>query len=149
MTYGNMRGAKQYGQVAVQSDIAYASPHRIIQMLLIGALDKIAAAKGHLVRGDIKQKGAQITWAMSIINGLRMSLDHKDGGEITANLDNLYEYMSRRLLQANVENNVGILDEVSGLLREIKAAWDAIPEEAKALRPGPEAPATPGVAAGR
>lgn len=128
MTYSRKRsGAAQYGQAAIGAEIAYASPHRLVQMLMEGALDKIAAAKGQVGRRDFEGKARNISWAVSIINGLRNSLDHDKGGEIAANLDDLYDYMGRRLMKANVDNDVSILEEVTGLLGEIKNAWDAIP----------------------
>jgi flagellar protein FliS len=135
----NLAGAlKAYNQVGVQTDVASASPHRLIQMLMEGALEKIAIAKGHMERGEIANKGAHISWAISIIDGLRMSLDKETGGDLAQNLGALYEYMQRRLAEANIENNVSILDEVASLLREIKTAWDAISErgplEAEQLR---------------
>lgn len=129
MSYAKERdGLARYGQVAVSAEVAYASPHRLVQMLMEGALDKIAVAKGQLARRDLEGKGRNISWAVSIINGLRNSLDHDRGGEIAANLDDLYDYLCRRLLQSNSENDLSILDEVSSLLGEIKAAWDAVPE---------------------
>ena len=132
MGYNNPRGAlKQYGQVATQAGVAVADPHRLIQMLLDGALEKIATAKGFMQRGEIAKKGNNLTWAISIIDGLRVSLDKEKGGEIARNLDDLYDYMERRLFQANLENNIDLLDEVTGLLREIKSAWDAIPDEVR------------------
>ncbi|THF73023.1 MAG: flagellar export chaperone FliS [Methylophaga nitratireducenticrescens] len=118
-----------YGRGAVASEVNFASPHRIIQMLMEGALSKIATAKGCIARNDIAEKSRQITWGMNIIQGLRTSLDAQKGGEVAANLDSLYEYMGRRLLEANVTNDVAILDEVSSLLMEVKAGWDNIPAE--------------------
>jgi flagellar protein FliS len=101
----------KYSQVAVQANTTYASPHRLIQMLLEGALEKIATAKGHLARGSIANKGQQISWALSIIGGLRASLDMSAGGEIAQNLFNLYDYMERRLLHANLRNDVAALNQ--------------------------------------
>ncbi|RLJ17031.1 flagellar export chaperone FliS [bacterium endosymbiont of Escarpia laminata] len=133
MSLNHRRGAQQYGSVATGSEVDYATPHRLVQMLMEGALDKIAIAKGHMDRGEPEPKGRHITWAISIINGLRGSLDLKAGGEIAANLDNLYEYMVRRLTESNLINDQAILDEVSGLLLEIKSAWDVIPEDVKRM----------------
>jgi flagellar protein FliS len=132
MSYANARGAlKQYGQASVQADASTAGPHRVIEMLLEGALEKVATAKGHMKRGEVAEKGRHVGWAISIIGGLRMSLDKETGGEIATNLDDLYDYMSRRLLEANSVNDPALLDEVTNLLREIKGAWSAIPESAK------------------
>ena len=120
----------QYKQVGVQSGIESASPHRLIQMLMAGALEKMSAAKGFMTRGEIAPKGEQIGWAISIIDGLRVSLDKSVGGELVDNLDALYDYMGRQLVLANMNNDVELLNEVSGLMREIKAGWDGIAKEA-------------------
>lgn len=136
MSHINVRSQlKQYAQVGAQSGVAAADPHRLVQMLMAGGLDKIASAKGQMERGEIVEKGANISWAISIVDSLQASLDRERGGDIAASLAGLYEYMTRRLLQANIENNTAILDEVAGLLSQIKEAWDAIPEEAKQPRP--------------
>lgn len=66
-------------------------------MLMAGALDKIATAKGHMLHENMSEKGRHISWAISIISGLQSSLDMESGGEVSANLDNLYDYMVRRL----------------------------------------------------
>lgn len=118
----------QYSQMAVRSVADTASPHRLIQMLMQGALDKMATAKGALMRSDIATKGEQISWAISIISGLRGSLD-LNAGAIATNLDGLYDYMERRLIDANIENDPAIIDEVMGLLKDIKEAWDAIGDQ--------------------
>ena len=120
----------QYKQVGVQSGIESASPHRLIQMLMAGALEKMSAAKGFMTRGEIAPKGEQIGWAISIIDGLRVSLDKSVGGDLVENLDALYDYMGRQLVLANMHNDVDLLNEVSSLMREIKAGWDGIAKEA-------------------
>lgn len=125
----NKKAIEGYGRNAVESEVNYASPYRIIQMLMEGALSKLATAKGCIARNDIAEKSRQITWGMNIIQGLRTSLDAEKGGEIAANLDALYEYMGRRLLEANVSNDPAIIDEVISLLQEVKAGWDSIPAE--------------------
>lgn len=127
----NKKAMEGYGRGAVESEVNFASPHRIIQMLMEGALSRLATAKGCIERRDIAEKSRQITWGMNIIQGLRTSLDAEKGGEVAANLDSLYEYMGRRLLEANVNNDPDIIDEVILLLREVKEGWDAIPAEYK------------------
>lgn len=132
MRYGTQTNKlNAYNKVGAQSKMENASPHRIIQMLLEGALEKIAIAKGHVQRKQTGDAGSHISWAISIIDGLRMSLDKSVESDITTNLDNLYDYMGRRLLEANKEQSVAYLDEVSELLKTIQSAWDQIPEEAK------------------
>lgn len=120
-----------YKKVGVHADIEAASPHRLIQMLMEGALDKIAIAKGHMQQGNVAEKGAHISWAIAIIDGLKTSLDKSAGGEIAENLDALYEYMQNQLLRANIDNSVEKLDEVSRLILTIKDGWDNIPDEYK------------------
>lgn len=118
---------QQYNKISVSSGVESASPHRLIQMLMLGALEKINTAKGHMARGEVSSKGGNISWAISIIDGLRASLDLNTGGEIAQNLDDLYDYMTRRLARANIENDADILDEVASLLRSIKLSWDDVP----------------------
>ena len=130
MKHPNMRNAmNEYNQTAVKASIMSASPHRLIQMLMEGALDKIAIAKGCMERNQIELKGKHISWAISIIGGLRSSLDKKAGGDIAQNLEDLYDYMERRLAAANAQNDPAILDEVTALMRQIKEAWDAIGDQ--------------------
>lgn len=126
---GNKTRIDGYRQQGLAGVVESATPHRLIQMLMEGGLDRIAAAKGHMERGEIAEKGAQVSWAISIIDGLRVSLDKPVGGEIAQNLDDLYNYMMMRLTEANIRNEPAYLDEVANLLRQIKGAWDAIPQE--------------------
>jgi flagellar protein FliS len=100
-------------------------------MLLDGALGKIAVAKGLMSRNETAQKGEVIGQVISIVGGLRASLDMSAGGEIAANLNNLYEYIERRLLESNLKNDASILDETGALLREVKTAWESIPQESR------------------
>ncbi|MDH5181187.1 MAG: flagellar export chaperone FliS [Gammaproteobacteria bacterium] len=120
---------KEYNKVSVASSVEAADPHRLIQMLMQGAMEKVAIAKGYMERSDVANKGAHISWAISIIEGLRTSLNKDAGGELAQNLDDLYDYMIRRLLRANIENNIDILDEVSSLMVTIKGAWDELPQQ--------------------
>jgi flagellar protein FliS len=125
----NHRSAlQQYNQVRAHVQTEGASPHRLIQILMDGAIEKINVAKGLIERRDIPEKVRNINWALSMIDGLRQSLDIEKGGEIANNLESLYDYMQRRLIIANAENDPSILDEVVGLMLEIKSAWDAVPE---------------------
>ena len=121
-----MTAMKQYQRVSVHSEVFEASPHRLIQMLMEGALERIAQARGAIARNAYAEKGELIGKAISIIGGLREPLDHTVGGELSQNLDSLYDYMISRLLEANREGDVARLDEVSSLLREVKSGWDAI-----------------------
>ncbi|PKM33664.1 MAG: flagellar protein FliS [Gammaproteobacteria bacterium HGW-Gammaproteobacteria-12] len=117
---------RQYQQVHTQAQIAEASPHRLIQMLFEGALDRLAQAQGALMRGQTAEKGLLIGKAIKIVGGLREALNKEQGGELAENLDGLYEYMIQQLTQANLKNDAAILGDVAGLLREVKKGWDGI-----------------------
>ena len=117
---------KQYQQVNTHAQVSEASPHRLIQMLLAGALDRIAQAQGAMARGQVELKGMLIGKAIDIVGGLREGLNLESGGELAANYDRLYDYMARRLIEANRRNDAKILDEIAGLLREVKTGWDGI-----------------------
>ena len=106
-----------------------ASPHRLIQMLMERIIAKISMARGHMQREDVSNKGRLIGDAIDIISGLQASLNHKADEKIAGNFDALYDYMKRRLLLANLHNDPEILSEVSGLMQELKEAWDAIAGE--------------------
>lgn len=118
-----------YASVKVHSGVEAASPHRLIQMLFEGALERIAQAKGAMAQNQLARKGELIGKTIAIVGGLQGSLNDKEGGALAANLDNLYDYIIRRLTQANYENNIEYLDECGRLLGEIKTAWDAIGAE--------------------
>lgn len=126
--YAMRKELNQYRQVGHLAEAAVADPHRLIQMLFEGALERIAVARGAMDQGNVRVKGEKLGQAIAIIGGLRSSLDHGKGGPLADNLDALYDYMARRLLQGNMHNDPDALDEVIRLLREIKSGWDAIPE---------------------
>lgn len=122
-----------YNKVGIDSGATSADPHKLIAMLYQGALLAIANAKSGMLRRDIAAKGKAISHAMLIIDeGLNASLDKKVGGDLALNLSALYDYMVRRLLTANLNNDMAVLDEVSRLLTELKEAWDGIRQPAMA-----------------
>ncbi|MBU1331655.1 MAG: flagellar export chaperone FliS [Gammaproteobacteria bacterium] len=121
-----MAALRQYQHVNTHAQAVEATPHRLIQMLMEGGLTRLAQARGAMERGQIALKGELIGKAIGIIGGLRNGLDLNAGGELAANLDNLYEYMVSRLIEANVKNVPEPLDEVADLLRDVKSGWDAI-----------------------
>ncbi|AMR81954.1 flagellar export chaperone FliS [Cupriavidus nantongensis] len=127
-----------YAQVGVETGAMSASPHRLIVMLFDGARAAIAKARFHMEAGDIPAKGNAISKAIDIIvNGLNAVLDHDAGGEIAADLEALYDYMVRRLMQANLHNDTGLLTEVDGLLGNLASAWAQIGEPLQAPAPAP------------
>ncbi|WP_434458056.1 flagellar export chaperone FliS [Stutzerimonas urumqiensis] len=121
-----MTAMRQYQNVGLKVQVNEADPHKLIQMLMQGGLDRIAQAKGALERGALAEKGELISKAIGIVGGLRSALDKSVGGELAENLDRLYDYMTMRLFEASRGNDAAKLDEVAGLLREVKSGWDAI-----------------------
>ncbi len=134
------RGVNAYAKVGIETGVTSASPHKLIVMLFDGALVSLTAAMNHMKSGNIAEKGAAISKTIMIIDsGLRAALDKKAGGEIAEGLDALYEYMGSRLLQANLKNDVTILEEVQRLLGELRSAWNAIGVN-PAVQPQADAP---------
>lgn len=130
MNYRSHQILNAYGQTQVSSSIESASPHKLVTMLYEGALIAIANARVQLERGDVAARGAAISKAIAIIDeGLKISVDMEAGGELAQNLHALYEYMSHRLLMANIHSDQAALEEVEKLLRELKSAWDSIGRE--------------------
>ena len=111
------------------SAIQTASPYQLINLLFDGALRQLTSAQFAMQQNKIPEKSQAITKALNIFDGLRSALNMDEGGQIAENLDNLYDYMQRQLIQANLKNEVSLIEEVISLLREVKAGWEAISEE--------------------
>jgi len=126
--FGMMRSpAESYAKVGVDVAVETSDPHRLILMLFDGATAAVSLARIHMEAGDIPQKGAAISKAIDLIgNGLNASLDMEAGGELAERLSALYEYMTQRLLFANIKNNAAALNEVSELLTSLREAWAQI-----------------------
>lgn len=125
----NSAAMNQYKQVGIQASVENADPHTLIQMLFDGVIERLNTAKMHMKQGNVALKGENISRAISIVDGLRTSLDMKAGGEMAENLEALYDYMQRQLLAANLQNKTENLDEVLSLIGEIRAGWMAIPQD--------------------
>ena len=119
----------QYKQVGVKGSVENASPHALIQMLIDGAAEAINKARFFMQQNDLARKGESISKVISIIDGLKVSLDFEKGGEIAKNLSDLYNYMQVQLMKANLDNDEKLLDEVLSLLNEIRSGWAAIPQD--------------------
>ena len=126
----SQRSAAAYQSVAAHGSVAAADPHRLISLLMEGALERIAAARGALESGDIACRSRMIHRAVHIVSELRASLNF----ELAGNLGDLYDYIMRRLLQASLDGTAEPLDEVSKLLRQIATAWRSMPVTARGPR---------------
>lgn len=128
-------GIQAYAQVGVESAVLSASPHQLVVLLFDGALSAMKKAIILIEQGDIPGKGQAISKAINIIsNGLQSSLNHEVGGDLAANLDSLYDYMTRRLLQANLHNDINAINEVAELLNNIADAWKEIGPHSQNMR---------------
>jgi flagellar protein FliS len=119
--------ASAYAELSRESDVRSADPHRLIILLFEGAENAISVACVHAEKGNISERGVYISKAIDIINnGLKVSLDMEQGGELAARLAALYDYMVSRLLWANMKNDIPTMQEVHSLLGEIHDAWQQI-----------------------
>lgn len=140
------RAINAYAKIGVETGVVSASPHQLVLMLYEGAIAAIAAAQQQLRLNNIAARGEAISKAISIIDGgLKASLDLSVGGELVNNLSELYQYMGRRLLHANLKNDHAGLEEVRQLLLQLKGAWEtlAATKAATAAQPGRPAAANP------
>ncbi|MEK6736457.1 MAG: flagellar export chaperone FliS [Pseudomonadota bacterium] len=125
-----------YQRIGVETGVESADPHKLILMLFEGAQEAIARAKMHMQLNEVAEKGQMISKAIMIIDhGLKASLDKNAGRDLALKLEALYDYMSNRLLIANLQNSPEILTEVNGLLAELHGAWKAIGKPTDEITP--------------
>lgn len=132
MLHMNRKAAQAYGAVMVETAACDADPAQLIQMLYDGLLESLSAARGHISARNHREKTRHLTRATRILLGLRTSLDHERGGPIANHLAELYEYVTRRLMAVNLNDDMGALDEVVGLMGEVRDAWRLVPAAAAA-----------------
>jgi len=118
---------QMYRKTTVEIDVHAASPHRLVALLFEGLLEALTRARGAIEAGNVQQKSDALRRAIAILDeGLKSALNLKDGGRIAADLNDLYAYMSLRLTQANLRNNVQPLEECRQLLLPLQQAWNEI-----------------------
>jgi flagellar secretion chaperone FliS len=129
----NLRNSKlaAYQSVSAHGAVAGADPHALVQMLMDASVERLTSARACIERGEIGRKAKLLHSAVVLIAELRGSLDLKKGGELAQNLSDLYEYMARRLIQANLSSDARAITEVLSLLGEIRGAWIAIGPEVR------------------
>ena len=120
------KGTLAYAQIGGESAVMSASQQQLVTMLFDGVLSALVRARLFMQDNNQQGKGVSLSKAINIIeNGLRVSLDEESKDELTQNLIALYSYMVRRLLQANLRNDVSAVEEVEALMRNIADAWKA------------------------
>ena len=122
----------EYTKVSAHAGVAAADPHKLVLMLMDGALERLASARGCIARQDAVQKAHLVHRAVAILGELKASLDLKQGGSIAENLGELYDYMIRRVLLGSLQDKAEYLEEVSKLLGQVRDAWVALPAKTAA-----------------
>ncbi len=125
------QAVQAYQRIGTNAAVMEADPHRLIDMLLAGALERLARARGALASGDREGRTQALNGAVGILDGLRGALDLEQGGQLAENLDALYQYMTVRLFEANRSEDVAPVDEVSELIREVKSGWEGIRDQSQ------------------
>jgi flagellar protein FliS len=123
----NHRAIESYGQVKVSTGASQANNVELIQMLFDGLIESLSTAKGHIQHNNVSEKSKAIARASRIVLGLQGALDFEKGGDLAANLNELYNYVTRRLLHVNARNDLKALEEIHGLMTEIRSAWETVP----------------------
>ena len=124
----HFKAMESYGEGNNTSQAMVADKVELIQMLFDGLLESLAATKGHIQNGAIVEKGKSIARASRIVIGLQGALDFERGGDLANNLNELYGYVTRRLLHVNARNDLDALEEIFGLMNEIRSAWEGVPD---------------------
>lgn len=134
------RAIRSYGSIHASSSLAGAQGVQLTQMMFDGLVDAMVTLRGHIQHGALSAKAAQVDKVQRIVLGLQGTLDFERGGEVARNLDDLYRYVIRRLVHVHAYNDVDTLDEITGMVREIRDAWrtllpGAAPAAASPVRP--------------
>lgn len=125
-----MNALLQYQSVNAQTSVVDVDRHQLIQLLFDGAVERINMAKARIKAKDFEGKNKLINKSIEIVSGLRSFLDLEKGQELAQNLFDLYVYCEHRLHEANVKNDLAILDEITDHLKKIKEGWAGIRQEA-------------------
>ncbi|MEO0576734.1 MAG: flagellar export chaperone FliS [Pseudomonadota bacterium] len=124
--YAHPEASKAYSSSAAEHVVDTADGYTLILSLMKRLIARLAMAKHCMGSGDVAGKGEHLSQAINIIDVLQVAVDERHDRQLAENLVSLYGYMSRQLLAANLHNDVALIDEVDGLVREVKDAWDAI-----------------------
>lgn len=123
-------GFNSYQQVDLDAQAASANPHQLVLMLIDGLLNELTRIKGHIDAKRLAEKGAGINKCMNILIGLDSALDLTNGGEIAANLHDLYEFSQIELYQASVNNDNERINNVERVMGNIREGWEGFGKHA-------------------
>jgi flagellar protein FliS len=123
----HFKAIENYSSGSTATQAAVANRVELIQMLFDGLIDSLSAAKGHIEHRNIEEKSKALARASRIVVGLQAALDLDKGGDLAANLNELYGYLVRRILHVNIHNDLLVLEEVRSLISEVRDAWRQVP----------------------
>ena len=129
MGYDNFSGQYQ------KTNIATASKVGLVVLCYEKAIQSIKLTRMHYEQNEYEAKANTLLKAIQIINELQSSLDKEKGGAIAENLDNIYSYLTRKLVEGDIKKDLSIFDEAVNILSELKEAWDFIAAEEKQNAP--------------
>lgn len=109
-----------------KTKVVTADPGKLVLMCYQGAIDQLKIAAKRYKDEDYEEKYMAVEKAQDIIEELLCSLDFERGGAIARNLESLYHYVSRRIVQADTGKDLRAFDEVIGILEELKSAWEIV-----------------------
>lgn len=131
MNPGRHNALKAYGAVGAHSQIVEADGYRLVQLMYANLLERLAAIRGHVQRGEIAAKCQQVDKVTQILNELIESLDLERGGSVAKNLKAVYDMCLVRLVHAHAANDEAGFEEIASHIRQLKGAWDAIAPAAR------------------
>lgn len=117
---------ESYHSDNLAAQTAQASPVQLVLILTDGLIEELFRARAHIEGGRYEQKAHSLDRALGMLNGLASALDLDSGSEVVASLEQLYGYCGQRLYQAGVALDVGLIDEVVGLLNTLRSGWEGM-----------------------
>lgn len=127
------KGINAYKKTSTDASIAYADPHKLIDMLLTAGIDNLSKAIGYINRGEIAKKGEVLSKAFDIVVALKQSLS-EDDNDMRNNLFDLYEFCIESIMRGNLKSDPEKLNEVIDVLKSIREGWRGIPQDMRGAK---------------
>lgn len=127
----------------LETGIGASDNVRIVSLLFDGAVNFIRIARRNMEKGDVAARGLYIGKATSVVAELSAALDMEQGGEIAGNLKRLYDFVTDRLLRANIRADAAALDEAERVLEVLRSGWKEMEKRLAPAAPR-SCPARPG-----
>lgn len=108
------------------TNVTTANPSKILLMLYEGCIKFIRVAKAKMQENKTAEKGKNISKALAILSELINTLDHEVGGQLSADLENLYIFIMDKLIEGNLHNRVEDLEISERLLMTLYEAWEDV-----------------------